>query len=299
MKKNINSIGIILKPFTTPDLALFLPNIITWLARRKKEILFLKNEEQRVLKLFKNSPPNCIHFFPEKKFFKDAEIIFSLGGDGTMIGACRKTPSKTPILGINLGRLGFITPYNKTEVFDELSGILNGNFSVDHHPLYSVQVERNKEIVFTDYFFNDVVCHKKDISRLTFLRLEMSQSHVYDISSDGLIVSTTTGSTAYSLAAGGPLVHPNLRAMIVTPICPHSLSHRPMVLPIESPLTITLTPPFNSVVLTVDGQATFTIEDSDIIKINTQKFKNVVLITNPKKSFFDTINEKFINRKHP
>jgi NAD+ kinase len=298
MKKNIDSIGIILKPISTSELSLFLTNLISWLQRRKKTIYFFNTEETRLKKIIKSPHFDSLHFCENNDFFKKSNIIFSLGGDGTLIGACRKTPSKIPILGINLGRLGFITPYNKNEIFDELNDILNGDFSVEHHPLYSVQVERNKKVVFKDYFFNDVVCHKGDISRLTFLRLEMSNNHVYDLSSDGLIVSSTTGSTAYSLAAGGPLVHPSLRAMIVTPICPHSLSHRPMVLPIESPLTITLTPPYNSVVLTIDGQANFFLEDQDIIKINSQKFKNVLLITNPKKSFFDTINEKLINRKN-
>jgi NAD+ kinase len=298
MKNQFEQIGIVIKPTPAQDLHTFLPNLCTWLIRRKKKISFKQSDSERVLKFLKNLDQSQLHFLKDKDFFKEADMLFSLGGDGTMIGVCRNAPATTPILGINLGRLGFITPYNKNEIFDELSTILEGKFPTLKLPLYSVSIERKNKTIFNEYFFNDAVCTKKDISRLTFLRVESGQNHIYDISSDGLILSTNTGSTAYSLAAGGPLVHPHLHALILTPICPHSLSHRPMVLPEEVKLNIKLLPPYNSVVLTVDGQIAFPIEEHDVVQINHRKNRYVTLIDNPKRSFFDTINEKFMHRKN-
>ena len=293
MSKNVVHIGIVIKPSHSADLNTFLPNLCTWLLRRKKQLHFREMDQERVSRLTKNKTTDHIVFENEKSFFKSTELIISLGGDGTLIGVSHFVPSETPILGINLGRLGFITPYSKNEIFDELDKILAGKYILNKQPLYHVSIERKNKTVFEDYFFNDAVCSKTDIARLIYMRAECFTNHIYDMAGDGIIISSTTGSTAYSLAAGGPLVHPELRALILTPICPHSLSHRPMVLTDDSEIILKIIPPYSSVVLTIDGQKAIPLEDHDVVKINSKKVKTISLISNRNKSFFDTLNEKF------
>lgn len=293
MNKSFTKIGIVIKPSPSTDLNTFLPNLCTWLLRRKKMIQFKEIDQDRVSKIIKQKSSESISYLNEKTFFKSTELIISLGGDGTLIGVSHFAQPDTPILGINLGRLGFITPYSKNEIFDELEKILDGKYIIHKQPLYHLCIERKNKIIFEDYFFNDAVCSKNEIARLVYMRAECFTNHIYDIAGDGIIISTTTGSTAYSLAAGGPLVHPELRALILTPICPHSLSHRPMVLTDNSELVLKIIPPYSSVVLTIDGQKAIPLEDHDLVKINSKKIKNISLITNKNKSFFDTLNEKF------
>lgn len=220
-----------------------------------------------------------------------------MGGDGTLIGACRRVHTKIPVLGINLGRVGFITEFNKNEYFDSLTNILEGKYETIQQPLYHVEVKRNSKSVFKDYFFNDAVIGKNDIARMIYLRAEMGQEHIYNIAGDGIIVSTPLGSTAYSMAAGGPIVHPNISALILTPICPHSLIHRPFIIPDKTPIQIKVLPPYHMLTLTLDGQIAVNIEDQDTILINSSKVKKINLIKNPDRSYFETIREKFMFAK--
>lgn len=290
----IHKVGIALKPTAQSDFNAILPNLCLWLQRRKKEIYFRVSDQDRVQKILTKKDLK-VHFIAEKNFFSDLDIIVSLGGDGTLIGVCRKVSPKTPILGINLGRLGFITPYSKNEFYDHLPDIIDGRFKTIKHPLYYVEVERKGKKIFGQPFFNDAVIAKNDIARMIHLRVEASEEHVYNLSADGLIVSSTMGSTAYSLAAGGPLVHPEVAALVLAPICPHSLTYRPLVIPTSSKITLRLQPPYHSVNLTLDGQVVFSIEEQDIIRINHKTAKRVSLIKNSSRSFFETLKEKFVH----
>lgn len=223
--------------------------------------------------------------------------MFSLGGDGTLIGVCRRINSKIPVLGINLGRLGFITEFNKNEYFDHLEDILNGKFETTVKPLCHVTVERKGEVHFEDYFFNDAVLAKNDIARMIYLRAELGKEHIYNIAGDGIIISTPMGSTAYSMAAGGPIVHPEVRGLILTPICPHSLIHRPFVIPDTAPITLKVLPPHHTVTLTLDGQVAINIDEQDVLTINDAKVKKILLIKNQDRSYFETIRDKFVLSK--
>src|SRR5690606_6574540 len=201
-----------------------------------------------------------LEFWDSKSFHNNVGIMLSLGGDGTLIGVCRRINSKIPVLGINLGRLGFITEFNKNEYFDRLSDILEGKYQVTSKPLCHVAVHRKNKVHFKDYFFNDAVLAKNDIARMIYLRAELGKEHIYNISGDGIIISTPLGSTAYSMAAGGPIVHPEVRGLILTPICPHSLIHRPFVIPDSAPITLRILPPHHSVTLTLDGQVAINVD---------------------------------------
>lgn len=290
-------IGITLKPTSTTDYYHLIPNLCSWLAKRKRTAVFRIEEQERVLKFFKGKELAQVEFYDEKAFHQNVDLMLSLGGDGTLIGVCRRINPKIPVLGINLGRLGFITEYNKHEFYDSLEQILNGYYETHSKPLYHVSVEKKGKIHFQGYFFNDAVCAKNDIARMLYLRAEAEGEHIYNLAGDGIIISTTMGSTAYSLAAGGPIVHPEVKALLVTPICPHSLSHRPFVIPEGYALTLKLLPPYQSATLTIDGQVAISIDEHDAIMINRKKAKKVMFIKNPNRLYFHTISEKFIDNR--
>ena len=294
---SINIVGITLKPNATPEFYNILPNLCSWLIRRKRKVVFRDEDKSRVLKFFKNKNTDHLEFWNTKSFHQNVQIMLSLGGDGTLIGVCRRINSKIPVLGINLGRLGFITEFNKNEYFDSLGDILNGKYEVTTKPLFHVAIMRKDKIQFKDYFFNDAVLAKNDIARMIYLRAELGAEHIYNISGDGIIISTPLGSTAYSMAAGGPIVHPEVKGLILTPICPHSLIHRPFVVPDTAPICLKVLPPHHSVTLTLDGQVALNVDDQDVVLINSSKVKKVLLIKNPDRSYFETIREKFIFSK--
>jgi NAD+ kinase len=291
---SIHTVGIALKPQAMAEFHGLLPNLCRWLQRRKKQVTFRAQDKERVQKIFQRQDPRAL-FQTEKSFFRDNDLLISLGGDGTLIGVCRRNTGRIPVLGVNLGRLGFITPYNKTEFFDHLEEVIAGRYKADRHPLYHVGIERKGKLVHQQYFFNDAVLAKNDIARMVYLRVEADGHHVYNLAADGIIVSSTTGSTAYSLAAGGPIVHPEVAALLLSPICPHSLTHRPLVIPEKTKLSLRLLPPFQSMSLTVDGQEVFAIEEHDVIHLNHRPAKRVPLVKNVDRPFYDTLKEKFIH----
>lgn len=292
-KPQIKKVGITLKPNSTPEFYSILPNLCSWLARRKVQVIFRSEDKERVHKFFKNKSTNALQFWDSTPFHKSVDLMLSLGGDGTLIGVCRRIHSKIPVLGINLGRLGFITEFNKNEYFDHLTDILQGEYTVTQKPLFHVAVKREDKIIFSDYFFNDAVVAKNDIARMTYLRVELASEHIYNLAGDGIIISSPMGSTAYSMAAGGPIVHPDVLGLILSPICPHSLTHRPFVIPDKAQLKLKPLPPYHSLTLTVDGQVAFPIAENDEVVVNDSKMKKVSLIQNPQRLYFDTIREKF------
>jgi NAD+ kinase len=290
-------IGVTLKPNSTPEFYNILPNLCSWLIKRKCQVVFRTEDQERVKKFFKTKSTTELKFWDSKPFHNNVELMLSMGGDGTLIGVCRRINAKIPVLGINLGRLGFITEFNKNEYFDYLNTILAGNYSVTQKPLFHVSVERKDKSIFKDYFFNDAVLAKNDIARMIYLRSELGPEHVYNISGDGIIISSPLGSTAYSMAAGGPIVHPDVKGLILTPICPHSLIHRPFVVPDTAPIKLKILPPHHSVTLTLDGQVAINVDDQDVVIVNGAKMKKVSLIQNPQRSYFETIRDKFVFSK--
>lgn len=296
-KPQAQVIGITLKPNTTPEFYNILPNLCSWLMRRKRQVVFREEDKERVIKFFRNKSVEEFEFWRTKPFHNDVDLMLSLGGDGTLIGVCRRINSKIPVLGINLGRLGFITEFNKNEYFDRLGDILEGKYEITCKPLFHVSVSRKDKVHFKDYFFNDAVLAKNDIARMIYLRAEMGPEHIYNLAGDGIIISTPMGSTAYSMAAGGPIVHPNVEALILSPICPHSLTHRPFVVPDDSPISLKILPPHHSVTLTLDGQVAINIDEQDVVRVNDSKMKKISLIHNPERLYFQTIRDKFVTSK--
>lgn len=289
--KPIKNIGILLKPRDVQEFSTIIPNITEWLIRRKKNVTFLNQEQDRVQKYFKTVPKQVS--FTELDEFHDLDLIITLGGDGTLIGLSRKCKKNTPpIFGVNMGRLGFITEFSKVEYFDELTKTLKGNFEINKLQLYRVEVTKKSKKVFKANFLNDVVINKNNISRMFSLTAECDSELIFNVSGDGLIISTPIGSTAYSLAAGGPIIHPNVNALVLTPICPHSLNHRPLVIPDNKKIDIRFPIQESHLSLTLDGQEAFDVEKGCIITISKVKNNFAKFVKNPDRTYFHTLKEK-------
>jgi len=228
---------------------------------------------------------------------KNSDLIISLGGDGTLIGVCRNADRKMPpIFGVNMGHLGFITEFNKIDMFDELTKILKGNYTTRNLTIYTVEVHKFGKRIFKGNFVNDAVINKNDISRMFTLSVEVDDEHVYDLSGDGIIISSPTGSTAYSLAAGGPIIHPGVTGMVLTPICAHSLTHRPLLIMDKSVVKIKVDRKNSPVNLTLDGQHNIAVDSNETVYIK-RSGRKVKLIENPERNYFLTLKEKFTHGK--
>jgi NAD+ kinase len=194
-----------------------------------------------------------------------------------------------------MGHLGFITEFSKAEFFEQLESTLKGNFELTELSLFQVEVshKRDEKPFFKSYFLNDAVVNNNQVSRMLKLSVESVGEHIYNLAGDGLIISSPIGSTAYSLAAGGPIIHPSVNAMTLTPICAHSLTHRPLVIPDNSNVVVKAARPDDSLKLTLDGQEAIVVEAADFIKITKRKSVVAKLIKNPERTYFRTLKEKF------
>lgn len=295
MKTEIQDIGIILKPSKFEDLNNLITNLVRWLNRRNKTIFLLKKEESRISKKITKKILQDINFVDEKMMFSKTHLVISLGGDGTLLGVCRNISSNIPVFGVNLGRLGFITEFSKNEFYEQLNLILLGKYSSFKKALFQVEVETKLGVKKKEYFFNDLVFSKNEIARMFTLSIEANSQHIYNLTGDGLIVSSTYGSTAYSLAAGGPIVHPDVAALILTPICAHSLTHRPMVIPDSFELSIEILDKDTQISITLDGQSAIHINHGDKVFVRKRSKKNICLISNPERTYFHTLKEKFVH----
>lgn len=295
------NITIVLKPMAETEYLTILPNLIQWLFKRKKNISFIDYEKDRIQKILKGDIKNII-FISENEIHKKSDLIITMGGDGTLIGVCRKTTTHSPpIFGVNMGHLGFITEFSKAEFFDQLEATLRGDYALTHLNLYLVEVytkknQRNKVVNtsrFKGYFLNDIVINNQQVSRMLTLSVEALNEHIYNLSGDGLIISSPIGSTAYSLAAGGPIVHPEVSTLILTPICAHALTHRPLIIPDQNNIIVKSTRSTQLIKLTLDGQESLNVDFNEYIKITKKKSKTVHLIKNPNRTYFRTLKDKF------
>ena len=295
MNKPIKTIGIILKPSEIEDLPNTITNLVRWLSRRQKNVFFLSKEKPRLQGALTNKTLEKIDYCNDKFIFHETDLIISLGGDGTLLGVSRKISSRVPVFAVNLGRLGFITEFSKTDFYEKLNVIFAGKYKTFKKNLYSISVQEKQKKAVKKFFFNDAVFTKNDLARMFSLSVESSNEHVYNLSGDGLIISSTYGSTAYSLAAGGPIVHPDVKALILTPICAHSLTHRPLVIPDSEKLTIKLLDKIENVNITLDGQEFVHINSNSIITLSKESKRSIKLIKNDERTYFHTLKEKFVH----
>ncbi|RPI35211.1 MAG: NAD(+) kinase [Nitrospiraceae bacterium] len=220
------------------------------------------------------------------------DIVLVLGGDGTMLSVSRLVASKDiPILGINLGSLGFITEVNRDEIFSAVDKMLNDGCAIEERMMLTAAIHRNGKKIADYTVLNDVVINKGALARIIDLETNINDRYVTTYKADGLIISTPTGSTAYSLSAGGPILYPTLDSIVVTPICPHTLTNRPIVVPADSKIEIIIKSLSEDVVLTLDGQVGFALRMDDAVEINKSPFKTKLLIP-VERDYFQVLRTK-------
>lgn len=289
----MKTVGIILKPSNIPQFKPFIQRFHHFLAQANIEALYLQSEKQRLDAIGIQS--QAYRLVEESQLFKLSELIFSFGGDGTLIGTCRQSEkSQAPIVGVNLGHLGFTTEYTRDELFEDLPAILRGDFQVSQLPLFKAQVYEQQKEISSSLFLNDAVFSKRDIARMFELTVRTTDELIYKLIGDGLIISSPIGSTAYSMAAGGPIIHRQVAGMVLTPICPHSLTKRPIVLPNHLEVLIETNADDGPISLTIDGQVLVTLTPGRVVSIASTG-QQVQLVRNPRHGFFNTLNTKFAN----
>jgi NAD+ kinase len=264
----VKRIGIICKT-GRPEPAEILKKFLPWL-RSKGHDVFLDMETAEILN---------VDGHPRANIPSLVNIIIVLGGDGTMLSVARLVGEKgIPILGINLGGLGFITEVNREEIFEAVEKVLSGNCSVEDRIMLSAFVYRHEEKIADFIVLNDVVVNKGALARIIDMETYVNKSYVATFKADGLIISTPTGSTAYSLSAGGPILYPTLNSIVITPICPHTLTNRPIVLPDDFTIEIKMRSESEDVFLTLDGQVGFSLKKNDMIVVKKWDFTTKLLI---------------------
>lgn len=207
-------------------------------------------------------------FLPLDQFVGNVDVVIVLGGDGTILRVARElNGTNLPILGVNLGQMGFLAEVEPPALEAALQQLQDGAYKIRHRLMLSARVYRNERLVGEYTALNDVVITKGPFSRIIYVDTYVNDKHLESYPSDGIIVATPTGSTGYSLSAGGPIVNPALDVMIITPICPHLLHHRSVIVSSSERVLIRTQTRQSDVVLTVDGQVGFPIKDDDLVQV--------------------------------
>ena len=220
------------------------------------------------------------------------DLAIVLGGDGTLLSAARAVGERgIPLLAVNLGGLGFLTAISMDDLFPELERALSGSRQIMRRKMLRIVLIRNGSSLADYHALNDVVIAKSSIARIVDLDAWAGESFVCQYKADGLIVSTPTGSTAYSLSAGGPIVYPTVDAICLTPICPHTLTNRPLIVPSRTGIRVVNRAADEETYLTVDGQMGYPLHSGDIVECAISDF-DILLIGSPGKTFFDVLRQK-------
>ncbi len=223
---------------------------------------------------------------------RGARVIVVLGGDGTLLSVARQLQgNNVPILGVNLGGLGFLTEITVEELPGMIGSILKGIYTVSRRMMLAVTVRRRDEEIYTISALNDAVITKDALARIIDIETYVDNEYLTTYRADGLILSTPTGSTGYSLAAGGPILHPGLEHVIVTPICPHTLTNRPIILAEDASIKAVLASRDERVILTLDGQIGFPLEFGDEVIVRRSEYR-VNLIKSGTKGYFEVLRTK-------
>jgi NAD+ kinase len=223
---------------------------------------------------------------------EDVDLLVVLGGDGTILGAARLVGTRRiPVLGVNFGWLGYLTEFTLDELFPALDGLRKGDFFVDRRMMLDVILERDGRAIASHRALNDAVVSKGAPVRMIELDCYIDGMFVSSFRADGMIVATPTGSTAYSLSAGGPIVHPSMSAILLTPICPHMLSNRPVVVPGESLIEVVFKQAGEDLMLTVDGQVAISLLPDDRVSI-VQSESTFDLVRPTNRNYFEVLKTK-------
>ncbi|HYK05627.1 MAG TPA: NAD(+)/NADH kinase [Thermoanaerobaculia bacterium] len=224
---------------------------------------------------------------------QQTDLLITFGGDGTLLSVARHAPEHVPIVGVNMGTLGFLTEIRVEEFPAILERVLDGRYDVEPRVTFTVSVSGPGRDSSKRYrVLNDCAINKSAVARIIEMKVSVAGLFVSTFRGDGLIVATPTGSTAYNLSAGGPIIYPTMNAVVLTPICPHMLTNRPLVLPDELDIEIALaTPDSKDIYITLDGQEGFEISDRDRVCVRKSE-ERVLLVQSPDKNYFDVLRNK-------
>ena len=279
----IQKIGIISKP-RKAEIREIVPPLLGWLRERRIEA-YMDKETGAILE----SSEKCL---TRNEMPAQADLLIVLGGDGTLLATARALNRKpVPILAVNLGGLGFLTVITREELYPTLEQVLAGNFHTEGRVQIEGEIVRADESLASFLALNDVVLNKGAIARILDFDVLVDGQFVSSYKSDGLIVSTPTGSTAYSLAAGGPVIVPTVGAFIITPICAHTLTNRPLVVPDSATVEVVLQTQREAAYLTVDGQVGIAARSDDIVRMR-KSGSFVELVQPTRKNYFEILRQK-------
>jgi NAD+ kinase len=230
---------------------------------------------------------------PKAELGRHCDLLITFGGDGTLLSIARHAPEHVPIIGVNMGTLGFLTEIRVEEFPAVLDRVIDGGYFVEPRVTFSVSVSGpDRDSSRTYRVLNDVAINKSAVARIIEMRVSVAGLFVSTFRGDGMIIATPTGSTAYNLSAGGPIIYPTMGAVVLTPICPHTLTNRPLVLPDELDIEIGVTTPdARDIWLTLDGQEGFEISDRDRVCVRKSE-ERVLLVQSPDKNYFDVLRNK-------
>lgn len=280
---DIKKLGIVTKT-TSPHAKEVMGKLVPWLTERGLKV---RMQEEYIGLVDGNSMA-----VPREHVTDGVDILLVLGGDGTLLLAARLLEgTDQPILGINLGSLGFLTELGLEELFGSLERVLNGEYTIEPRVRLEASVRRGEERIGPYQVLNDVVINKGAVARIIDLEAYVNDQRVTNYQADGLIVSTPTGSTAYSLAAGGPIIEPTLDVIVISPICPHTLTNRPLVVPGGSRVELCLRSDSGPVFLTLDGQEGTRLCQGDCVQVRASGSR-VNLIRVGERNFYDVLSTK-------
>ena len=254
----------------------------SWLRNKKVEVVRRENsdEGERFLDRHVSEAPG------------DLSCIFVLGGDGTFLSAVGWIGDQPiPIIGVKFGEVGFLAETIEEKLFSAAESILDNKFTIEPRMRLAVTVVRGEKEVVRETVLNDMVINKGALARLAHIETRIDAHYLTTYHADGLILATPTGSTAYSLAAGGPIIHPAVPGIIMTPICPFTLTNRPLIVPDTVCISMRLAQEASDMMLTVDGQAGFALHDADLIEVRKSPHP-VNLVTLPDHSYYEVLKKK-------
>jgi NAD+ kinase len=280
---SVNKVGIISKPKKL-EIREIVPPLLAWLRERGIETC-IDGETAAII----NTPEPCL---TRNEMAGTVDLLVVLGGDGTLLATARALDGRpAPILAVNLGGLGFLTVITREELYPTLASVLEGKYRSERRVQIEGVLSRAGEAISTFLALNDVVLNKGAISRILDFELHIDGQFVASYKSDGLIVSTPTGSTAYSLAAGGPITMPSVEAFIIAPICAHTLTHRPLVVPDTAAIDVAVTTHREAAYLTVDGQVGIATHSDDRVYLK-KAGSHVELVQSPNLDYFRILQQK-------
>lgn len=291
----MKKVGLVIKHHQ-PQAAAFAAEVTQFLKSKRIKVLFPTESELLAKDLARNlhTSKTDIIIVPKPDLVKKCDLIVVLGGDGTFLSIARLMRDRTiPVMGVNMGQLGFLTEIKQAEALKTLNDMIEGIPPlISERALLEVTLKRRNRIIFQGPVVNDAVISKGAIARIIGMQVWVNQLWVHHFRADGIIVSTTTGSTAYALAAGGPIIEPTVPALVIAPICPHSLTLRPIVIPDTCEVRIALNHRPGHVLLTLDGQDAVDLKEDDEVIIRKFQKHSLQLISSPRRDYFSLLREK-------